>query len=153
MKHTLLFFLCLIGATLVGCGSGEKKTYTNVKGTVIFNGKPLDKGEATFAVAGKPPTFMDVSDGKFSGQAMVGTNIVSFSAKRQSGTALKLSPAVLAQVKAYKEKGPGNGGGDPNKPMVNTVDLIPPEWGPESKQTRVVEAGAANDFEFSIKTK
>jgi hypothetical protein len=150
MKHTLLFFLCLIGATLVGCGGGEKKTYTNVKGTVIFNGKPLDKGEVTFMVAGKPPTFIDVVDGKFSGQAMVGTNMVSFSAKRKSAVAPKLTPAVLAQMKVYQSKSQAEGGGKAGS-LTTTVDLIPPEWGPESKQSRVVEAGAANDFEFNIK--
>ena len=31
------------------------------------------------------------------------------------------------------------------------VEYIPAEWGTESKQMRVVEAGAANDFQFDIK--
>ena len=152
MKHSLPLFLCLIGTTVIGCGSGEKKTYTKVQGTVMFNGKPLNKGEVAFSVAGKPPTFMDVVDGKFSGQAMVGTNRISFSSKRKSATAAKMPPEALAQVKAYQQKGPSQGGADANAAASATyVDLIPAEWGADSKQERIVEAGASNDFEFNIK--
>jgi len=30
------------------------------------------------------------------------------------------------------------------------VEYIPPEWGVQSKQMRVVEAGATNEFKFEI---
>ena len=43
-------------------------------GTVNYNGKPLQKGTITFATDGRPPTQMDIFDGKYAGQAMVGSN-------------------------------------------------------------------------------
>jgi hypothetical protein len=138
---------------VVGCHS-ERSTYAKVKGTVTLNGKPLDKGEITFTLVGKPPTFIDVVDGKFSGQAIVGSNTISVSAKRKSGVAPRLPKEAIAQRKAYREKGVSQGGADPNANFDSTmIDLIPPEWGAASKQVRVVEAGAANDFDFSISTK
>jgi hypothetical protein len=146
--------LFLILAPVVGCGPGDKKTYTNVKGTVTLNGKPLDKGEITFVVSGKPPTFMDVTDGKFSGQALVGSNTISVTAKRKSGVAPVLPKQAQQQAAAYKAKSQAQGGADPKANFDSTmIDLIPKEWGPDSKQVRVVEAGAANDFEFNIKSK
>ena len=150
MNKPLRFVLFLSLVTIVGCGN--KQTYAKVKGTVVLNGKPLDKGEIAFTVVGRPPTFMDVVDGKFSGQAIVGENTISVSAKRKSGVAPKLPPQAQAQMKAYREKGRSQGGADPNANFDSTmVDLIPADWGPSSKQKRVVETGAANEFEFSIK--
>jgi hypothetical protein len=145
--------LIVLIATIVGCG-GNKSTYAKVKGTVTLNGKPLDKGEIAFTLVGKPPTFMNVVDGKFSGQAIVGSNTISISAKRKSGVAPKLPKEAMAQMKAYREKGVSQGGADPNANFDSTmIDLIPQEWGASSKQVRVVELGAANDFEFDISTK
>jgi hypothetical protein len=145
----VLFFL--IVATVVGCPGGGP-SYANVKGTVRFNGQPLDKGQITFAMEGRPPSTMDIVDGKFSGQAMVGSNKISVSARKKSATQPKLSKDAEAQIKGYKEymRGKGQGGGDPNFDP-SEVEYIPPEWGTQSKQMRVVEAGSPNELEFDIK--
>ena len=82
MNHAIRVLLIVMLASVVGCG-GEKKVYAKVKGMVTFNGKPLDKGEITFSVPGKPPTLITISDGKFSGQALVGANTISISAKKK----------------------------------------------------------------------
>src|SRR5437016_4096951 len=103
MTRPIGFLLVLLLATVVGCQQGTKQTYANVKGTVTYNGKPVEKGQITFAVEGKPPATSDIVDGKFSGQAMVGSNKVSVSALKKSATAPPLSKAAQSQIKAYME--------------------------------------------------
>jgi hypothetical protein len=152
MNRLLVFLLYLFLATVMGCG-GDRQTYAKVKGTVTYNGKPLDKGEITFTVEGKPPTVIDIVDGKFGGQAVVGSNRISFSALRKSATAPKLTKEAEIQIKGYKEymKGKSDGGGPSGQLSPGMEDYIPPEWGSASKQMRVVESGAANEFDFNIK--
>ena len=152
MKHPFRFLVFLILLTGIGC-NGDKSNYAKVKGTVSLDGKPIDKGQIYFRLEGKPATFMDIIDGKYSGQAMVGSNTISVSVTKKTGAPPRLPPQAIAQMKAYKEKSRGQGGADPNATYESTIDIIPREWGAASKQVRVVEAGAANDFEFSISTK
>ena len=152
MKRCLLLLLFLFLATVVGCGN--KLTYANVKGTVTYNGKPIDKGQIVFTAEGKPPTIIDIDDGKFTGQAVVGSNRISVSALKKSTVAPKPLPKEAEiQLKGYKEfmRGKSDGGGPSGVLAPVGVDYIPPEWGSDSKHIRVVEAGAANEFEFNIK--
>jgi len=145
----------LILVTVVGCGDGDKPKYANVKGKVTFNGKPIEKGQIIFSMDGRPPSAMTIVDGEFNGQAMVGTNKISVSAMKKSASAPTLSKGALAQVKGYQQKfkdKPDQGGGTVSEDP-NSVDYIPPEWGMQSKETRVIEAGQSNEFEFHIKGK
>src|SRR3954453_7953140 len=116
MNRPLGFLLFVILVTAVGCQSGDKQTFANVKGTVTFNGTPIEKGQITFAMEGRPPSTMDIVDGKYSGQAMVGSNKISISAKRKTAAAPKLTKDAENQTKGYKEwmKGKGEGGGPPS---------------------------------------
>src|SRR5438270_568220 len=102
MNRPLLFLLPVTLAAVVGCSQGERQVYANVKGTVKYNGKPIPKGQIIFAVEGKPPTIMDIVDGDFSGQAMVGSNKISVSAKKK-GAAPNLPKAAQIQIKGYQE--------------------------------------------------
>jgi hypothetical protein len=148
MKRSLGCLVFLILAPALGCQQGDRQTYANVKGTVTFNGKPLDKGEITFEVEGRPPSTTDIVDGKFAGQALVGSNKISVSAKKRSAAAAPKRPKYAdEQEKAMREKA-GSSAPDVDPSMVES---IPPEWNTQSKHKRVVEAGAANDFEFHIK--
>jgi hypothetical protein len=150
MNRPLGFLLVLLLVTLVGCQQREKQLYANVKGTVTFNGKPIDKGLITFAVPGSPPAIMYIVDGKFSGQALVGTNHIVVSAKKKTGTqAAKLDKHAQTQIEGYM-KYKRQIGDPPPDYDATMVDYIPPEWGPEGKQMRVVEVGAANEFQFDI---
>jgi hypothetical protein len=154
MNHLIRFPVpvFLILGTVAGCGSGNPLSYTNVKGTVTLNGQPLEKGEITFAVVGRPPTFINIVDGKFSGQAVVGSNTIAVSAKKKTGVPPKLSKQAQGQINAYKQKSRAEGGADPQVNFESTpVESIPKEWNSASKQVRVVEAGAANNFEFDIR--
>ena len=160
MKSPHVSLPLLIILTVVGCQGGDKPKYANVKGKVTFNGKPIEKGQITFALEGRPPSTMDIVDGRFSGQAMVGSNKVSVSAKKKSAAAPQVKGGAAAakdaeaQMKGYmKWKAPGEFGGPPLDYDPTMVEYIPPEWGTRSTQMRVVEAGAANDFEFNIKAK
>ena len=157
MNHLLGFLPFLILGTVVGCQQGDKQTYANVKGTATFNGKPIEKGQINFALEGRPPSTMDIVDGEFAGQALVGSNKVSISARKKTATPAKLAKDAAhaqTQIKGYLEKKKGQPGGPTTTDYdASMVEYIPPEWGTRSTQMRVVEAGAANDFEFNIKAK
>lgn len=156
-----LGFLLLAAAVVVGCQQGEKLTYANVSGTVKYNGKPIDKGQITFALEGRPPSTMDIVDGNFAGQAMVGSNKVSVSARKKSGAQQHVKGGAAAakdadtQMKGYMKfkAGPGEYGGPPKDFDPSMVEYIPPEWNVDSKNMRVVESGAPNHFDFDIKGK
>jgi hypothetical protein len=148
-------FLFLLLAPVLGCGSSEKQVYANVKGTVTFNGQPIEKGQITFSIEGKPPSSMDIIDGQFSGQALVGSNRITVSAKKKIADAPKLSGHAQTQIEGYQKKfarSPGEGSGAVSAYDPTLVEYIPPEWGTHSAQMRVVEAGAANDFQFAIRS-
>jgi hypothetical protein len=152
MNRLLGFFPFFLVTMVVGCGDENKPKYANVSGTVNYNGKPIEKGTITFSVVGQAPTVADINDGKFTGQAMVGTNTISISAKKKGKSQLPSGEAGKAaeiQIKGYKQKLQSEGGGGDYDPTM--VEYIPAEWNTESKQTRVVETGAANNFEFDIK--
>jgi len=151
--NRLLGFLLLVLllATVAGCQEGEKQSYANVSGHVTFNGKPIEKGQITFAVVGRPPSSMDIVDGKYAGSAMVGQNRIIVSAKRKSATAPKLSKEAETQMKGYREFKRREIGDPPQDYDPSMVEYIPPEWGMTSKQVRVVEAGVTNTFDFDIK--
>jgi len=152
MNRPLGFILLLVPAMVVGCG-GDAPKYANVKGTVTFNGQPIEKGTITFALPGRPPSTMDIADGKFNGQAMVGENRVSVSAMKKSATAPKRPPEAERFMKGYQEKFkemPGQDAGSIGDNDPSMVDYIPKEWGMQGKQTRVVESGLTNEFEFNI---
>lgn len=154
MNRLLGSLLLLSLVTVVGC-QGNKPKYANVKGKVTYNGKPIDKGQITFTVKGQLPMILQIHDGSYSGQAMIGENNVSVSAMKHSATAPKLPKGAEIQIKGYQEKFKRNPkeGGPSEEVDAAMVDYIPPEWGKDSKETRVVEAGVPNEFDFDIKGK
>jgi hypothetical protein len=154
MYHLARFTALAVAIGLVaGCGKSGAPAYANVSGTVTYNGKPLEKGQITFQTDGRPPTVADVVDGKFSGQAMVGSNKVSVSAFRKAAKPRALPTTAKKQVAAYQAMNKGGGGGSSVEYDPTMEDYIPDEWGKGSKQVRVVEAGSPNNFEFIIKGK
>jgi hypothetical protein len=136
---------------VVGCGKKDAPAYAAVSGTVMYNGSPLAKGQITFQTDGRPPTMADIVDGKYAGQAMVGSNKVSIAAFRKAAKQRELPPGAQKQVEAYRAMNKGGGGGSSEQFDPSMEDYIPGEYGRESKQVRVVEAGAPNTFDFNIK--
>ena len=152
MKRSLSILLFPILATLVGCGGGgDQPKFANVSGTVTYNGKPLEKGQITFSTEGRAPAAADIVDGKYTGQAMVGQNRVAIAAFRKAAKPRELPEGAQRQVKKYQEIHKSGGAvlGDEHDPMME--DYIPEDYGRNSKQIRVVEAGAPNTFDFIIK--
>jgi len=152
--HQLARFTALaVVIGVVGCGQkGGALAYANVSGTVTYNGRPLEKGQITFQTDGRAPTMMDIVDGKFAGQAMVGSNKVAVAAFRKAAQPRALPPTAQKQVKAYMAMNKG-GGGSKGQFDPDMEDYIPDEWGKATKQIRVIEAGAPNNFQFDIKGK
>ena len=144
-----------IGAVVgvAGCGNNGAPPYANVSGTVTYNGKQIEKGQITFSTDGRPPSAIEIVDGKFAGQAMVGSNKVAVSAFRKTSKEKKIPASAQQQYKAYQEMNKGGGGGKAEPFDPSMEDYIPDEWGQESKQIRVVEAGGANNFQIDIKGK
>jgi hypothetical protein len=120
---------------------------------VTYNGKPLEKGQITFSTDGRPPSAIDIVDGKFAGQAMVGSNKVAVSAFRKTSKERKIPAGAQQQYKAYQERNQAGGGGTSEQFDPTMEDYIPDEWGKESTQIRVVEAGGVNNFQIDIKGK
>jgi hypothetical protein len=139
---------------VVGCGGSDKAPdYAGVSGTVTYNGQPLPKGQITFSTDGRPPSMMEIVDGKFAGQAMVGSNKVSVAAFRKTNKERKIPAGAQAQYRAYQAMNKGGGGGSAEQFDPTMEDYIPDEWGRESKQIRVVEPGVPNTFQIDIKGK
>jgi hypothetical protein len=150
MHRSLVFLLCFTSAAVVGCQQQEKLNIANVKGTVTFNGKPLEKGTITFVVEDKLPLPAEIVDGKYAGTAVVGQNRIIISAKRKSAAAKRIPKEAESQIKWYKEHMRDK----VEKPIdfdPTLVEIMPPEWGAQSKQTRLVESGQTNEFDFNIK--
>jgi hypothetical protein len=152
MNQLARFTALAVAIGVVGCKKDGAPSYANVSGTVMYNSKPLEKGQITFSTDGRPPTMMEIVDGKFSGQAMIGSNKVQVSAFRKASKERVIPESAKKQYEAYRAI--NKGGADKSETFDPTMeDYIPAEWGRESKQVRVVEAGAPNNFEFDIKGK
>lgn len=135
---------------LLGCAQENKPSFANVSGTVTYNGQPIGKGQITFSNDGRPPTVADIVDGKYTGQAMIGSNKVTISAFRKAAKERVLPPQVQEQVRVYTAMNKGQTG---EAFDLSMEDYIPDEWGKKTTQVRVVEAGAPNTFDFIIKGK
>jgi len=153
MNRLSTFTALAVALAVVGCSKDGAPKYTNVSGTVTYNGQPLPKGQITFSTDGRPPSAMEIIDGKFSGQAMIGSNKITVSAFRKTNKERRIPESAKKQIEAYRAMNKGGGGESSDEFDPSMEDYIPPEWGRETKQIRVVEAGGQNKFEFDIKGK
>ena len=120
---------------LVGCGKNDDAPdFANVSGTVTYNGKPIEKGQITFSTDGRPPTAMDIVDGKFAGRAMVGSNKVAVAAFKKSTRNGSSRRRRRSRYAAYQAMNKSGGGGSRGQFDPGMEDYIPDEWGKESKQ-------------------
>jgi len=153
MNRLSSFTALAVALAVAGCNKDGAPKYANVSGTVMYNGQPLPKGQITFSTDGRPPTAMDIVDGKFTGQAMIGSNKISIAAFRKSAKERNYPETARKQIEAYRAMN-DKGGGDTSGAFDPSMeDYIPPEYGRETKQIRVVEAGGQNKFDFDIKGK
>jgi hypothetical protein len=152
MNPLARFTALAVAIGVVGCNKDGAPSYVNVSGTVTYNGQPIPKGQVTFSTDGRPPSMIEIVDGKFAGQAMVGSNKIMVSAYRKTSKERPIPESAKKQYEAYRAM--NKGGADNSETFDPSMeDYIPVEWGRESKQIRVVEAGGQNKFEFDIKGK
>ncbi len=151
MKLHSLAPVGLVLATVVvaGCSSSlPALPVANVTGTVTLDGKPLDQGTIAFATDGRPPQVFEIRDGKFNGAAMVGNNVISISSKKPMTFAGGKDPSGGRLGKGNMGRPPEAGGAPPKGPEE---EILPVAYNTNSKETRVVESGGANKFDFDIK--
>lgn len=144
MTRILAGLLCAAVLSAAGCGGGGDKppAYVSVSGTVTLDGKPLPDGQIMFTTDGRPPAILDILDGKYTGQAMVGNNKIQITRMRDSAKVTdRLPPEAQTRIRA-------RGDGTPAQ-----EETIPAAWNSKSDQVRVIAAGAENKFDFDIRVK
>jgi hypothetical protein len=85
LPRTML--LLIVGAGLAsGCGRARTQAMrVPVKGKVLLDGKPLPSGRISFnAMNGEPPATMQIQNGSYAGQAIVGRNRVMITSSKSS---------------------------------------------------------------------
>src|SRR5262245_41049438 len=74
-----VYRLLLAGAVALGGGCGPAGLrYAPVKGTVTLDDKPLADGVVTFTRDGEVPTQLTITNGRFDGKAVAGSNRIQF---------------------------------------------------------------------------
>jgi hypothetical protein len=133
--------LALLSAA--GCGGGDRPpAYVSVTGTVTLDGKPMPDGQIMFTTDGRPPTIMDIVDGQYKGQAMVGTNKIQITRMRDSAKVTARLPAeAQTRIRARADS------------PVAQEETIPATWNSKSNQVREIADGAENKFDFDIRVK
>ena len=131
MKRSLAcsLLLCAAVVLLAACQNAEKApaVKTKASGTVTLDGQPMSEGEVRFNVAGEPAVSLPIKDGAFSGDVVVGSNVIE----------------VLWEI-----DGPPHPM-DPNQRIkVNKVDAK--FSGLNSPFKKDVPAGGASDLKFEV---
>jgi hypothetical protein len=151
MNQFARFTALAVAFGMMSCSKDGAPSYAKVSGTVTYNGQPLPRGQITFSLEGRPPTMVEIVDGKYSGQAMIGSNRVQIAAFRKRTTERKLPETAKKQIEAYQALNKSGGGQSSDQFDPSMEDYIPPDWGQDSKQIRVVEKSGQNSFDFDIK--
>ena len=149
-KNQFLLLIAFIACIVSGCsGSDKPPSYVNVSGNVTFDGKPLTDATIVFNTDGRPPSQIPIVDGVYNGQAMIGSNRVSITARRKGAAGNShVSEADKARI-AGMAKAMASQGGAPDE----GEEIIPADYGANTKQVRVIESGVQNKFDFDIKIK
>jgi hypothetical protein len=126
-------FVALLWASGCGPSQADKKgaaPAAKVSGTVKIDGKPVPMGEVHFGVEGYSPMGIEITDGKYAGEAPVGKNEV--------------------QVFIFVEGPPvARYGGKRLK--SNTAPQK--YWGPKTVLSATVSAEGPNEFDFNLTSK
>ena len=101
-----------------------------VSGTVMMDGKALPTGELHFSVPGFPPSVLEITDGKYAGEAPIGKNEVQL--------------YVFVEGPPLKKYG---------GQRLKTNTSPKKYWGPETSLEATVAADGANKFDFNLSSK
>lgn len=133
MRCRPLWFL-MLSLLLVGCGDQELAR-SHVKGTVTFDGQPLDQGVIQFfSVENKTPSSAaSIKDGGFTAEVYQGKMRVTVSSEQ-----------VVGKRKRYET---------PDSPMVDIKkERLPERYNSKSELTRAIGPGE-NTVDFELKSK
>jgi hypothetical protein len=135
----LLSFTALAAALAVSGCSDPFAGRQALSGKVLLNGSPVKDGIIFFDP-------LENQDTKGSAQVLNGTYTIPREAGLKAGRYLVRLTAGDGKTPAKGEA--GKPGGSTN---IVSVDLIPPEWGAESKKEISVKADGPNTFDFDVK--
>lgn len=130
------FFATGLLATIllsVGCSSSAPNgaaPATRVSGYVKLDGKPVENGEVHFTVSGYPPRALEISEGRYAGEAPIGNNEVQ---------------VFIFKVGPPMEKY----GGQRLKTNISPKKY----WGPKTTLDARVTPDGANHFDFDLNSK
>ncbi|MDR2168994.1 MAG: hypothetical protein LBP59_02525 [Planctomycetaceae bacterium] len=137
-----IIFVFLLLSIFVGCNNNNPQGRIPISGEVILDGKPLEQGDVLFlSTPGSSPvvtTGSPIKNGTFSLTAEQG-----------------LIPNQEYQVQFHSiEEIPGTRkeGNNPMELSVETRDIIPPQYGTESKEIIIVTKNK-NKLRFDLKSK
>jgi len=116
---------------LVACGKKEEgPKLAEVKGKVTRDGAPLASGKIVFDEGPSvPATELDIKDGVYSGQVLVGSKTVR-----------------IFSYKSVPQKGP-------MKDQTMLENTLPAKYNTASKEVREVKEGVPNEFDFTLTSK
>ncbi|MDR1053361.1 MAG: hypothetical protein LBL39_04220 [Planctomycetaceae bacterium] len=143
MKNlTFIFIACTMSlcivAGIIGCNNSNPQGRIAIDGTVSLNGQPLTQGNVEFiSQPNATPSLItgcDIKDGKFTLPAEHGL------IDGQTYTVRFRAIEVVSTGQATNEEG------IVGQSVVK--DLIPPNWGSESKETITAEKGKSLDFKL-----
>jgi hypothetical protein len=135
-----LLFLILLFPIFSGCNNNNPQGRVAVRGEVTLNGKPLSQGNVLFSsLPGTTPmvvTGSPVKNGTFSLSAEHG---------------LIPSQEYLVQFQSVEEiPGTRKETDNPMETKVETRDIIPPQYGTESKEIVTATKKSPNVFRFEL---
>jgi hypothetical protein len=138
MKH--LFFILLSLSFIVGCNNNNPQGRVPVHGEVTLNGQPLAQGNVLFSsLPGTTPTVVTGSPIKNG----------TFSLSAEHG--LIPNQEYLVQFSSVEEvSGTRTETDDPMAAKVQTRNIIPPQYGTESKETVTATKKSPNVYRFEL---
>lgn len=124
--------MCL-AVMLAGCGGGggDGPDLNTVKGTVTFNGTPVENGRILFRMTG----------GDMKGYSAEITN-GSYNAQVEAGE-------VKVEITATRDTGKVDDMGGTSTPVPIMEMYIPPRYNSATELTKTVESGS-NSFDFAL---
>jgi hypothetical protein len=135
-RHALAGLMCAAVFLLAGCGDGRVR----VRGTVLYDGKPVEEGTIAFEPANGqgPSTGGPIKDGKYDlageARATVGEKVVRIIASCKTGRKIPIPPPAR-----------------PGTTIDERVQCIPSQYNDRSTLRVQVTPGKDNTHDFDLK--
>ena len=149
IRYTSLALLCaVISLGLIGCGGGTNgPPRFEVKGTISWNGSPVEGATVTYLLKGTGYSATAVTDaqGQYSLKATAGENLVMVSKTESVEKSTSIGGAEMPTSVASE------GGSSQDYKLMETKYLLPGVYSTSDSALRAqVEEGGANSFDFTL---